>query len=90
MYLVKRAIDGQVGDLKRLLGLHKGVVHECDDDKLTPLHYAAWYNRAEPVDMLLSFGAGMYIASLLVHSFPIAHLCIHLFILSVCTLVYWQ
>ena len=58
MYLVKRAIDGQVSDLKRLLGIHKDSVRETDEDNLTLLHYAAWYNRAEQVEALINYGAG--------------------------------
>ena len=58
MYLLKRAIDGQVSDLKRLLGLKEASVEDRDNENLTALHYAAWYNKAEAVDMLIGYGAG--------------------------------
>ena len=56
-YLLKRAIDGQVEDMREVLGL-KEMRTSSRDERMQPLHYAAWYNRHEAVDMMLEGDAG--------------------------------
>ena len=58
MYLLKRAIEWQVSDLQRMLGMKEVRVNERDDNQMEPLHYAAWYNKHEAVEMLIKHGAG--------------------------------
>ena len=58
MDLFKSAIDGQVQALQNMLGMKESKVNERDEAKMTPLHYAAWYNKLEVVETLLQHGAG--------------------------------
>ena len=58
MLLLKRGIDAQVSDASHLLGLHEAKASEKDNMKLSPLHYAALYNKPESVAGLIKHGAG--------------------------------
>ena len=60
MYLVKRAIDRQVSDLQALVGVDEVDLDEHDEMNLSPLHYAAWYNKPDAVHKLIQYGAGTY------------------------------
>ena len=58
MLLLKRGIDAQVSDASHILGLHEAKVNEKNSMKLTPLHYAALYNKPDTVKHLCKGGAG--------------------------------
>lgn len=58
MDLIRSAIDGQVFELEKMLGVKDFRVNECDASKMTALHYAAWYNKTEVVAALLENNAG--------------------------------
>ena len=60
MDLLKRAIDGQLSDLQQLLGMNETKVSESDDNCMSALHHAAWYNKADAVDLLIKNGAGNF------------------------------
>ena len=60
----KAAKSGDVSILERYLEDGKSDSrYECnpfDHDDMSPLHYAAKYNRVEIIEKLLKFGAGRY------------------------------
>lgn len=49
--------SGDAAKVRSLLALDPGLVHARDKDQSTPLHYAAWKDQPEVVELLLDAGA---------------------------------
>ncbi len=54
-YLVQKSVERHVSEMKMISGLDE---EGAEKSNLPPLHYAAWYNKQEAVEMLLKMGAG--------------------------------
>ena len=60
MNFLNKQISRQASEMRRLVGLEGIELSQHDDMDLTTLHFAAWYNKAEQVDMLIRYGAGSF------------------------------
>ena len=58
MELLSAGIDRQVSAIREMVGVEEIDLESFAAKRLTPLHYAAWYNNIEAVQHLLELGSG--------------------------------